>query len=221
MTHMGSVLSIEDNVLSLVVALLVPSHTLLVALSCKQLLWFCPVGRRWHRRRILKTRMSCVSILRDPKTWEWAKELQLQPMRHMWSWSTPHVADVWHLARLGLLPAIQMAVLSACDLHANAYHIAAENGHLEVVDWMLHNGCKHVNVCDSAAAGGQLEVIKWARAHGHELSPAGCIKAIENGHLDVIRWAHENKCDWDPKKTDWFDVTDRAIVDWAHVQGFC
>jgi hypothetical protein len=44
---------------------------------------------------------------------------------------------------------------------------AAENGHLEVLQWAHANGCPWdedtIETCECAAKGGHLEVLKWLR----------------------------------------------------------
>jgi hypothetical protein len=83
---------------------------------------------------------------------------------------------------------------------------AAEEGHLETLQWLRANGCQWGNyVCDGAAEGGHLNVLQWARANGCPCNlDTVCVKAAEGGHLNVLQWAraeggHLNMLQWAPR----------------------
>ena len=48
-----------------------------------------------------------------------------------------------------------------------------------------------------AAEGGHLEVLQWARANGCPWDEWTCHNAAAGGHLEVLRWAHANECPCD------------------------
>ena len=73
---------------------------------------------------------------------------------------------------------------------------AAKNGHLEVLRWLVENGCLWDSfACEFAALNGHLEVLKWAKeAGGPWQNPDVCSGAARKGHLEVLKWARENGC---------------------------
>ena len=75
---------------------------------------------------------------------------------------------------------------------------AAEDGHLELVQWLCGEGGFDVDGrgMNSAAWHGHLEVVKWLRGEGCPWSRHVCYWAVRNGHLEVLRWARANGCPW-------------------------
>jgi hypothetical protein len=47
-----------------------------------------------------------------------------------------------------------------------------------------------------AAEGGHLEVLQWARTNGCDWDESTCYAAAEGGHLEVLQWLRANGCDW-------------------------
>ena len=87
---------------------------------------------------------------------------------------------------------------------------AAQNGHLECLQYAHENGChwdrswdsstlSWVDVCSTAAAEGHLECLKYAHEKGCPWDKYTCANAAENGCLECLKYAHENGCRW----TDW------------------
>ena len=73
--------------------------------------------------------------------------------------------------------------------------VAAEGGHLQVLQWACENGCPWDEwTCAYAAQGRHLEVLKWARANGCPWSAVTCAVAAGGGHLEVLKWARVNGC---------------------------
>jgi hypothetical protein len=78
----------------------------------------------------------------------------------------------------------------------DAINGAAENGHLEMVEWIhtfLNADCTTLAM-DSAAANGHLGVVVWL----HENRNEGCTqqamnKALLNNHYDVVLWLLKNR----------------------------
>ena len=52
------------------------------------------------------------------------------------------------------------------------------------------------NPCALAAEGGHLAVLQWARAHHCPWDAATCYAAASGGHLDVLQWARKHGCPW-------------------------
>ena len=75
--------------------------------------------------------------------------------------------------------------------------IAAEGGHLKLLQWARANGCLWGKyTCASAAFGGHLEVLQWAHANGCPWNGLTCSDAAQGGHLEVLQWARANGCPW-------------------------
>ncbi len=102
------------------------------------------------------------------------------------------------IAKLGYLKILQWIH----TLFINAKHwntwvctLAAENGHLKLLQWLRENDCPWDELtCAYAAGCGQLEVLQWAR---QQVPPAPwnewtCALAVKGGHLSVLQWAREN-----------------------------
>jgi hypothetical protein len=57
-------------------------------------------------------------------------------------------------------------------------------------------GCSDVLI---AAEGGHLPVLQWLRAHHCPWDARTCEMAGAAGHLDVLIWARERDCSWDER----------------------
>ena len=77
-------------------------------------------------------------------------------------------------------------------------HIAARNGHLELVRWLCGEGgfAMDEGVMRQAARSGNLELVRWLRGEGCPWDHWTCYQAVHNGHVEVLRWARENGCRW-------------------------
>lgn len=72
---------------------------------------------------------------------------------------------------------------------------AAENGHLQLIEWLHENtneGCQQYAM-ELAARNGHLKVVKWLHTHLHLKDESGSWgnpldQAIGRGHIDVCRW---------------------------------
>lgn len=71
---------------------------------------------------------------------------------------------------------------------------AVENGHFEIVKWLVGMGCSPEFICDEATRCGQLEILKEARKGGYKWVN-GCIDiASDNGHFETVVWANKHGC---------------------------
>jgi hypothetical protein len=60
-----------------------------------------------------------------------------------------------------------------------------------------------------AAQGGHLRVLQWARANGCPWDVWTCIAAEEGGHQEVLQWARSNGC---PLPEEFFKIAQAAIT---------
>jgi len=90
--------------------------------------------------------------------------------------------------------------------HNVVCNIAAENGHLSILKWLISNGCEVSTQTPAfAAESGHLEIIKWLRGtdnkneneYKYEWDIWTCSGAAYGNHIDVLKWAYENGCPWD------------------------
>lgn len=73
--------------------------------------------------------------------------------------------------------------------------LAAMHGNLEVLQWMVANGCPWDEAtCSAAARYGYLEILQWARANGCPWDHRTCKHASDNGHTEILQWARANGC---------------------------
>jgi hypothetical protein len=85
-----------------------------------------------------------------------------------------------------------------CLFNSKTCAAAAEGGHLDVLRWLVAEGCRMTeSTCTAAARTGKLHVLQWARANRCKWSAATCNAAAAAGHLTLLQWAHEHGCKWD------------------------
>ena len=74
---------------------------------------------------------------------------------------------------------------------------AAQNGHLEVLQYAHGNGCAwDAWTCSNAALHGHLNVLKFAHEQGCPWTEHTCSNAALNGHLHILEYARVNGCPW-------------------------
>lgn len=57
--------------------------------------------------------------------------------------------------------------------------------------------CVFLQTCSAAAGQGHLDVLRWARHNGCRWDAATPTSAAWGGHLYVLQYARENSCPWD------------------------
>lgn len=74
--------------------------------------------------------------------------------------------------------------------------VAAEKGHLEVVQWLHSNRMEGGTTLamDMAASSGHLEIVQWLHEHrSEECTTRAMDFAASHGHLHIVQWLHENR----------------------------
>lgn len=111
--------------------------------------------------------------------------------------------------------------------------LAANYGHLEVLQWAVSQGCPlNKWTCTYAASSGHLEILRWARSQNCPWDEWTCAFAAQNGHLEVLKWARgvsdssalvqsENAvCPWSEDTCAWAAEKGRlGILRWAVSHG--
>ena len=102
------------------------------------------------------------------------------------------------VAAIGRVALLQWADQNGCPSWMGyACEAAAENGHLEALQWLcLHGSCWDENTCKAAARRGHLEVLRWARQNGCPCKEGTCANAAKEGRLEILQWARLNGCPW-------------------------
>ena len=111
--------------------------------------------------------------------------------------------------------------LTAADARANnnyAFRWAAENGHLDVLQWLREQGCDwNEGTCGGAAAGGHLDVLRWAVENGAPWVPGNCRVAAYHGQLEALQWLRANGCPWN--RADCLEsATSPEVIEWIEAQ---
>ena len=99
--------------------------------------------------------------------------------------------------------------------------LAAEGGHLEVVQWAREHGSQwNAVTCHLAAMSGHLEVLRWAWKQDCPWNAMTCANAAWGGHLDVLRWAREHGCPWNNRTTEYAAGCGHLdVLQWARAHG--
>jgi ankyrin repeat protein len=158
----------------------------------------------------------------------------------------------WPLAqRINAINVLELEWLvkeKKADVNAQNYagwtplHLAAVNGHLNMVEWLVTKGRANIDAQDNqgrttlhlAAAHGHLDVVKWLVTKGRADIRA-CDKehltvlyhAAAHGHLDVVKWlVKEKKADVNAQNyDDWTPLHLAAahgrlnVVEWLVTKG--
>ena len=68
--------------------------------------------------------------------------------------------------------------------------IAAQRGYLSVLKWAVENGCycEMSSATQDAAENGHLETLQWLYGHFNDMGWATGALAAERGHVDVVEW---------------------------------
>jgi|SRR5579872_2941620 len=98
----------------------------------------------------------------------------------------------------GHLEILKWIISEGCKVNNDIMECAVQYGQLEILEWVRSLGCNmDVWVCSYAAMYGQLEVLKWARSHGFSWNMLVAHGAAQNDHLELLKWARDNGCEWD------------------------
>jgi len=125
---------------------------------------------------------------------------------------------------------------------------ACNNGHAQVLDWLLSNGYMadqefevcgqdgaihgHIPVAQDhgmtlnsdtfayAAGNGHLPVLEWLREHDCPSDSWACMSAARKGRLSVLQWLRERSYPWNEKVIRWSEEEEHwDIVEGARANG--
>lgn len=110
-------------------------------------------------------------------------------------------------AALGRLDLMLVASTRGCQLTCRTCKLAANNGHIEALDWSLHEASlswseEMLNVCvnisaNAAANGGRIAILKYLVKRGCKPNEYMCYHAARGGHLNTLVFLQEIGCPWD------------------------
>ena len=113
------------------------------------------------------------------------------------------VGAVWGAACGGQLHILQWleknvdkeTLLDETSSAHTACEVAAQDGHLEVLQWLIdHEAPMNEGTCARAAEGGSLAALKMLREHDCAWDHTTCEFAASEGHLDILKFAREQGC---------------------------
>lgn len=96
-----------------------------------------------------------------------------------------------------------------CPFNEECCHLAASNGFVDVLDFLIYTVDCPYNIItfDAAAKNGQICVLKYLNNISiHDLSKpwwnnSTCATAAEYGQLKTLKWLRKNLCPWDKSTT--------------------
>jgi hypothetical protein len=132
----------------------------------------------------------------------------------------PHLFSL-QLAGWGWLSVLQWAQANGCPWHPDACGEAAQEGHLDVLDWMLAKGyldpADSSMVCCQAAQGGRMAVLEWLRDRGCRWDALTCAGAALGGHLALLQRLRAEGCPWD--RETYLHAANSEVLQWALANG--
>ena len=120
---------------------------------------------------------------------------------HNITWDVDHDYDGWHpnicnmAADFGHVAVLQWAASNGYVCDKETCIRATMHGHINILEWMrVHKYKLYDNIFYHAAAKGHLNVLQWVFKHyTGGLSLFICLIAKQCGHDHIIQWMHENK----------------------------
>ena len=73
---------------------------------------------------------------------------------------------------------------------------AAENDHLDVLRWLIAEGCPVPQDICSYAGCSSIEVLNYLKKLGYEWDETCCAAAAREGDLELLHWLREQGCPW-------------------------
>jgi hypothetical protein len=95
----------------------------------------------------------------------------------------------------------QWAYLHGYTLSPRLYLFAAEQGHIEMLEWLdltLGVPSRHDHTCTLAVMHGQFETLKYLRSRTppYKWDAETCAKAVRHKRFDILKWLRSEGCPW-------------------------
>jgi len=103
------------------------------------------------------------------------------------------------LCRAGMLPLLRWIKSQGCPVAGtDLMRLTAQEGHIEVLEYMRENGrAWDTGTCAAAALKGHLETIKWLRERGCPWGTTTFPYAAMSGSIELMEWLRDQNCPWD------------------------
>ena len=106
----------------------------------------------------------------------------------------------WRMAQNGNLELLQFLHENGCPWNESTCSGAAHYGHVGCLKYAHENRCPwDKGTCACAAYNGHLECLKYLHENGCPWHEYTCEYAAKNGHLECLQYAHENGCPWNER----------------------
>lgn len=123
---------------------------------------------------------------------KWLREVDKCP----WDKATTTAA-----AEYGHLHVLRWCVAEGCPMEGNAYKVAADRGHVDVLTFLKEEAGLpwDPSLCgyNYPIRTGQFGVVQWMRANGCPWGTAECADAALYDQLEILQWLRANGCPWD------------------------
>ena len=180
---MSLLLTLNNDIMELIVKKLDPESHLIVALTCKEMYKILK-GLYPNKKLIgsLKYLTSNLSLLKFAN-------------KNRCPLNIKTIENILNVANKESLECLKYAKENGCDWSIWTSADAAENGHLECLKYLHENACPwHEYTCAYAAQNGHLECLKYLHENGCPWSTYTCSCATQYGHLECLKYAKDNGC---------------------------
>ncbi len=115
---------------------------------------------------------------------------------HACEYSISKLVDTCALAaQNGHQNVIEFCLDNGCKLNWLSCLMAAKNGHLELLKWLHLNKCEfNINVSGIAAYYGHYDVVKWLIDNDCKVNQLTCASAAQNGHINILKLLTQHGC---------------------------
>ncbi len=135
----------------------------------------------------------------------------------------PSISTILDIVKSGRLDGVDYAIQHEFPLSDTACTIAAEKGHLEILQHLRAAGCPwDETVSEAAIAGGHLELLKWTVSEDCPWPYNSCILASQSDSLQMLQYVFELKGCKKESEMFWSPIANRnmEMVQYLVQQGF-
>jgi hypothetical protein len=134
---------------------------------------------------------------------------------------------MYHLCEEGYLNLVIFAHKNGCILNPpypnqSTVFVATIRGHLEVLKYLLNNGCYLPNrTIDTAALFGRLEIVRYLyEDNDWSVDEYTIMSASQSGNLNLVKYLHKWECPWDERATAYASMDGNLeILKYLHENG--
>jgi hypothetical protein len=111
-----------------------------------------------------------------------------------------------------------------CPWNASSTREAATNGHVNLLDWFINNGCPWYarELCTCAASGGSVEVLTYLQKQGLLTNTALLTELLDDAAWDnklaAAKWLRAQGAEWPTRFIKWRPWS-HEVLQWAKAAG--